>query len=77
MADARIGRQTPTKSVAVPYEQTRGAEAVELYNSTVFCAASEPAEVIRSPSTIGRGFLYILSFCESPNAYCKRGRGLL
>ena len=32
MADARIGRQTPTKSVAVPYEQTRGAEAVELYN---------------------------------------------
>ena len=33
MADVRIGRQTPTKSVTLPYEQTRGAEAVELYNS--------------------------------------------
>lgn len=34
MADARIGRQTPTKSVTLPYEDTRGQEAIDLYNST-------------------------------------------
>ena len=31
---ARLGRQTPTKSVVLPYEKSRGAEAVALYNLT-------------------------------------------
>ena len=30
----KIGRQTPTASVTLPYETTLGAEAVDLYNST-------------------------------------------
>lgn len=30
----RRGRQTPTQSVILPYTQTRGGEAIELYNST-------------------------------------------
>lgn len=34
MAEERIGRQTPTCSMVLPYKVTRGAEAVELYNST-------------------------------------------
>lgn len=34
VADARIGRQTPTVSVVLPYEETRGGEAVLLYNQS-------------------------------------------
>lgn len=34
MADERIGRQTPTLSVVLPYEETRGGEAVLLYNQS-------------------------------------------
>lgn len=30
----RLGRQTPTQSVTIPYTQTRGQEAVDLYNVT-------------------------------------------
>lgn len=32
--EARIGRQTPTTSVVLPYEETYGEEAVKLYEST-------------------------------------------
>ena len=32
--EARIGRQTPTTSVVLPYEQTSGDEAIKLYEST-------------------------------------------
>lgn len=31
---ARLGSQHPTTSVVLPYEETRGSEAVELYNSS-------------------------------------------
>lgn len=31
---ARLGRQTPTRSVVLPYEKTKGAQAVKLYNLT-------------------------------------------
>lgn len=31
---ARTGRQTPTRSVTIEYAQTKGAEAVRLYNAT-------------------------------------------
>ena len=34
MEKTRKGRQTPTKSVVLPYTSTRGSEAIELYNST-------------------------------------------
>ena len=34
MAGQRMGRQTPTNGVALPYEITHGAEAVALYNTT-------------------------------------------
>ena len=34
MEDIRIGRQSPTVSVILPYTDTRGQEAVDLYNAT-------------------------------------------
>lgn len=34
MAEARKGRQTPTQSVILPYYETKGSEAIDLYNST-------------------------------------------
>ncbi len=32
MSDTRVGRQTPTNAVVLPYEDTKGGEAVLLYN---------------------------------------------
>ena len=34
MAERRKGRQTPTQSVILPYFETKGQEAIEIYNST-------------------------------------------
>lgn len=34
MTETRKGRQTPTQSVILPYYETKGQEAVELYNSS-------------------------------------------
>lgn len=34
MAEVRRGRQTPTQSVVLPYEDTLGSQAIELYNQT-------------------------------------------
>ncbi len=34
MGEPRRGRQTPTRSVVLPYDQTYGQEAIDLYNST-------------------------------------------
>ena len=34
MAEPRKGRQTPTKSVVLPYSETIGQEAIDLYNSS-------------------------------------------
>ncbi|MCH3961450.1 MAG: hypothetical protein LKF53_02050 [Solobacterium sp.] len=34
MAKSREGRQTPIQSVVLPYKETHGTEAIELYNST-------------------------------------------
>ena len=34
MAETRLGRQTPTQSVTIPYSKTRGQEAIELYAKT-------------------------------------------
>ena len=33
-APKRLGRQTPTASVVLPYTQTHGQEAVDLYEKT-------------------------------------------
>ena len=34
MAELRLGRQTPTQSVILPYYETKGSEAIELYNES-------------------------------------------
>lgn len=34
MAETRKGRQTPTQSVTLPYQETKGGAAIEYYNST-------------------------------------------
>lgn len=33
-SEKRIGRQTPTQSVVLPYTESKGGEAIELYNSS-------------------------------------------
>ena len=35
MAEPRKGRQTPTNSVVLPYYDTKGQEAINLYNESV------------------------------------------
>lgn len=34
MDEKRIGRQTPTESVVIPYDTTKGGEAIDLYNKS-------------------------------------------
>lgn len=34
MAEVRLGRQTPTTAFTLPYQQTKGNEAIDIYNST-------------------------------------------
>ena len=34
MSEKRLGRQTPTSSVVLPYTQSKGAEAIEIYNKS-------------------------------------------
>ena len=34
MNELRLGRQTPTQSVVLPYSETRGQEAIEIYVKT-------------------------------------------
>ena len=34
MTEKRLGRQTPTASVILPYSDTKGGEAIALYNSS-------------------------------------------
>lgn len=34
MPKVRKGRQTPTKSIVLPYAETRGQEAIDLYNGS-------------------------------------------
>ena len=34
MTEVRRGRQTPTNAFVLPYTQTKGNEAIEIYNST-------------------------------------------
>lgn len=34
MGEVRLGRQTPTKSIILPYTETRGQEAIEIYNNS-------------------------------------------
>ena len=34
MSETRLGRQTPTQAVVLPYTESRGSEAIELYNSS-------------------------------------------
>ena len=34
MTEKRLGRQTPTTSLILPYSDTKGGEAIELYNKS-------------------------------------------
>ena len=34
MTEARKGEQKPTQSVVLPYNETKGQEAVDIYNSS-------------------------------------------
>ena len=34
MSEIRLGRQTPTVSVVLPYKESKGSEAIEIYNKS-------------------------------------------
>ena len=34
MAERRLGRQTPTQAVVIPYSETKGQEAADIYAET-------------------------------------------
>lgn len=59
MAEARRGRQTPTQSVVLPYTETRGGEAVELYNSTGRTAQEWQALLLHDLLAVGEDGLWV------------------
>ena len=34
MSEIRLGRQTPTVSVVLPYNESKGSEAIAIYNQS-------------------------------------------
>ena len=48
MSEKRLGRQTPTTSVVLPYRETFGDKAIELYNKTRRTA--QPKMYLSAPS---------------------------
>ena len=61
MPKVRKGRQTPTKSIVLPYAETRGQEAIDLYNGSGRTAQEwqealilmKTHQMIELPSAIG------------------------
>ena len=61
MPKVRKGRQTPTKSIVLPYAETRGQEAIDLYNDSGRTAQEwqealilmKTHQMIELPSAIG------------------------
>lgn len=59
MSETRIGRQTPTTSVTVPYTETKGNEAIELYNSTSHKAYTWQELMIYDIMTVDKDGLWV------------------
>ena len=61
MAEQRKGRQTPTQSVVLPYYDTKGQEAINLYNESGRIAQESALKYVvtdsKNPQTI---------FCGTP-----------
>lgn len=61
MKPKRIGRQTPTTSLVLPYSQTKGQEAIELYNKTGRTAREWQEILIYDIMAIGDDNLWVHS----------------
>jgi len=59
MAKPRKGRQTPTKSVVLPYEKSKGAQAVKIYNSTGRKAQTWQKTLLRDILSINKEGLWV------------------
>lgn len=58
---AELGRQTPTKSVVLPYTETKGQEAIDLYNGTGRTAQEWQALLVYDLLALDGDGLYIHS----------------
>ena len=59
MAEEKRGRQTPTRSVVLPYPETRGQEAVDLYNTTGRSAQEWQALLLYDLLAVNREGLFV------------------
>ncbi|MDD6880841.1 MAG: hypothetical protein PUE18_04630 [Firmicutes bacterium] len=60
MTEKRKGRQLPTQSVVLPYETTKGDEAIALYNKTDRTAQPWQEQLIYDLMTFNDEGLWIL-----------------
>ena len=59
MPELKLGRQTPTRSVALPYPETKGQEAVELYHTTQRTAQEWQALLLYDLLAVNREGLFV------------------
>lgn len=59
MAEEKRGRQTPTRSVVLPYPETKGQEAVDLYNTTGRSAQEWQALLLYDLLAVNREGLFV------------------
>lgn len=66
MSEKRLGRQTPTTSLVLPYTETKGREAVEIYNKTGRTAREWQEILIYDILAINKERMWVHSlFCYS------------
>lgn len=66
MSEKRLGRQTPTTSLVLPYTETKGREAVEIYNKTGRTAREWQELLIYDILAINKERMWVHSlFCYS------------
>ena len=63
MSESRLGRQTPTVSVVLPYQDSRGAEAVDLYNKSGRTAQEWQARMIEDIMAVNSDALWVHMKC--------------
>lgn len=59
MNEKRLGRQTPTVSVVLPYTQSHGAEAVELYNKSGHAALEWQERMVEDIMAVNADGLWV------------------
>ena len=63
MSESRLGRQTPTVSVVLPYQESRGQEAVDLYNKSGRTAQEWQARMVEDIMATDENGLWVHMKC--------------